>query len=398
MSEGDPIIIDKSVVGADGADGNGILSVTLTDDFCLVFNYTDGTNSGKIGPIRGAKGADGANGADGLTPILTLDESGNLSVKYGVGGAVTLLGNIKGVKGDKGDSGTNGANGVDGKSAYELYKAAHPEYTGTQEEWLAALKGEKGDTGRGIAKTEIIDGHLWITYTDDLTNPTDVGLVTNKDEGKTEITPFTYTELEDGTYSVALNSVFKESIATVVIPETFNGKAVTELSFAAFDGVTHLSKVVLPDSIKVIDGYAFRNCKKLKEINLPYGLTEINASAFYNCVSLQTITIPNTVTYIGAEAFKRCTLIQSITIPSSVTYIGTNPFKESGLTKATFEDPIGWKTVYTYNGNTSVNKRYSQSDMSDENKAAQLLCDPGYTTIISKAGNKITVYYHLIKE
>lgn len=239
---------------------------------------------------------------------------------------------------------------------------------------------------------------MWITYTDDLTNPTDVGLVTNKDEGKTEITPFTYTELEDGTYSVALNSVFKESIATVVIPETFNGKAVTELSFAAFSGVTHLSKVVLPDSIKVIASSAFSNCEKLKEINLPSGLTKIDMSAFYNCVSLQTITIPNTVTYIGAEAFKGCTLIQSITIPSSVTYIGSNPFKESGLTKATFEDPIGWKTVYTYNGNTSVNKRYSQSDMSDENKAAQLLCDPGYTIIISKAGNKITVYYHLIKE
>ena len=383
MSEGSPITIDKSVVGA---DGNGIEAVTLTTDFCLVFNYTDGTKSGKIGPIKGEKGADGTNGTngtDGLTPILTLDGSGNLFVKYGESGTATNLGNIKGqkgdtgeqgTKGDKGDNGTDGINGVDGKSAYELYKAAHPEYTGTQEEWLSTLKGEKGDTGRGIAKTEIIDGHLWITYTDDLTNPTDVGFVTNKDESKTEITPFTYTELEDGTYRVALNSVFKESIATVVIPETFNGKAVTELR--GFSGVTNLSKVVIPDSIKVIGGYAFRDCKKLKEINLSSGLTKIDTGAFYDCVSLQTITIPNTVTYIGVEAFKGCTLIQSITIPSSVTYIGKNPFRESGLTKATFEDPIGWKTAYnTSDGKISVVKRYSQSDMSDENKAAQLLCD-----------------------
>ena len=238
---------------------------------------------------------------------------------------------------------------------------------------------------------------MWITYTDDLTNPTDVGLVTNKDEGKTEITPFTYTELADGTYSVALNSVFKESIATAVIPETFNGKAVTVLK--GFSGVTNLSKVVIPDSIKVIYGYAFRDCKKLKEISLPSGLTKIDMGAFYDCVSLQTITIPDTVTYIGSGAFRGCTLLQSITIPSSVTYIGSNPFKESGLTKATFEDPIGWKTAYTSNnGKISVVKRYSQSDMSDENKAAQLLCDPGYTIISTTTGDKRTVYYYLIKE
>lgn len=213
---------------------------------------------------------------------------------------------------------------------------------------------------------------------------------------------FTYKELADGTYSVALNSVFKEAIRTAVIPETFNGKAVTEVSENAFEYATYLSKVVLPDSIKVINSSAFFGCKKLKEIYLPDGLTKIDSRAFNGCISLQSITIPNTVAYIGDRAFRYCTLLQSITIPSSVTYMGVSPFISSGLTKATFEDPIGWKTVYTFtyspgDERTFVDDRYSQSDMSDEDKAAKLLCDTGYVTVQTYRGSK-NVDCYLVKE
>ena len=38
-------------------------------------------------------------------------------------------------------------------------------------------QGIQGETGRGIAHIEIIDGYLWITYTDDLENPVNVGQI-----------------------------------------------------------------------------------------------------------------------------------------------------------------------------------------------------------------------------
>ena len=280
LSEGDPIIIDKSVVGADGKDGNGISKVTLTEDFCLVFNYTDGTSSDKIGPI---KGADGTNGADGLTPILTLDnESGDLSVKYGENGTVTLLGNIKGIKGDKGDKGA---------------------------------QGEKGDTGRGIAKTEIIDGYLWVTYTDDTKE--NVGLVGNSEDTSELI----FVELPDGTYGVKAGEKAK-NMAVITIPETYNGKAVTEICNSAFMNLPYLTTISIPNSVTNIDNYAFYNCLKLNNITLPESLITIGEYAFSSCFSLEAITIPANVTTIKKFAF----------------------WNDNNLSSATFENTDGWYT------------------------------------------------------
>ena len=55
-------------------------------------------------------------------------------------------------KGDKGDPGAKGENGTDGKSAYEVWKEIPGNGEKTKEEYLASLKGERGETGpQGIA-------------------------------------------------------------------------------------------------------------------------------------------------------------------------------------------------------------------------------------------------------
>ena len=54
--------------------------------------------------------------------------------------------------GKDGADGVDGKDGADGKSAYQI--AVDAGYTGTETEWLASLKGEKGDTGEAGASGE----------------------------------------------------------------------------------------------------------------------------------------------------------------------------------------------------------------------------------------------------
>lgn len=61
------------------------------------------------------------------------------------------------------------------------------------------------------------------------------------------------------------------------------------LSFSAFDEALDLQEVRLPDSLKIISSYCFRNCEKLKEINLPKSIEQIKSDAFYKCYELADI-------------------------------------------------------------------------------------------------------------
>ena len=57
---------------------------------------------------------------------------------------------LESLKGDTGPTGANGKDGKDGKSAYESWLDAGN--TGTEEDFINSLKGEKGDTGPTGAK------------------------------------------------------------------------------------------------------------------------------------------------------------------------------------------------------------------------------------------------------
>lgn len=85
-------------------------------------------------------GKDGKDGKDGISPAVTVTETetgATISVTDATSTTTAELHN-----GEKGDTGSRGA---DGKSAYEI--ALQNGFTGTEADWLASLKGQKGDTG-----------------------------------------------------------------------------------------------------------------------------------------------------------------------------------------------------------------------------------------------------------
>ena len=91
----------------------------------------------------------------------------------------------------------------------------------------------------------------------------------------------------------------------VVVPSEIEGYPVTKIGSYAFDGygtnVMHMA-VTLPDTLKVIGGYAFYNCWSLREIKFPAGLEKIEQYAFSRCRLLSVVDIPAGTT-VSSNAF-----------------------------------------------------------------------------------------------
>ena len=124
---------------------------------------------------------------------------------------------------------------------------------------------------------------------------------------------FTFTLLNDGTYSIAAAN--KSGMPNQIgIPSTYNGKAVSTIAAYAFQNCSNIKVVSIPDSIKRIENYAFYYCTALTRITFQQGseLISIGESAFYNCYNLKAITIPANIKTIGSGAFNACSSLHDV--------------------------------------------------------------------------------------
>ena len=87
------------------------------------------------------------------------------------------------------------------------------------------------------------------------------------------------------------------------------------------------TSVTIPDSVKVISGNAFKNCRKLISITIPNSVEKIYFDAFRGCDNLISVTFGNSVTYIDSYSFYGCKSLSSVSIPNSVTFIGSYAFE-----------------------------------------------------------------------
>ena len=96
-------------------------------------------------------------------------------------------------------------------------------------------------------------------------------------------------------------------------------------------------KVELGSGITRIGKYAFQNITNITELPIPDTVTEIGEGAFCFCSALQRVSIPDGVTAIESMTFSVCSALTSITIPEKVTGIGTFAFEEcTALTEIFF--------------------------------------------------------------
>ena len=111
----------------------------------------------------------------------------------------------------------------------------------------------------------------------------------------------------------------------VVVPSEYKGKKVIAIRGNVFKGL-NVEKVVLPDSIKEINGHAFENNKRLKEVVMPSSLEILGSQAFKNCTSLEKIDIPVGVKEIQYSTFEGATSLQEVSFNNQEIIIGGYAF------------------------------------------------------------------------
>ena len=118
----------------------------------------------------------------------------------------------------------------------------------------------------------------------------------------------------------------KTSDDHVEVPKMFGDRVVTNIGKQAFYNLAAVVEITLPDSILVIDEYAFAGCSELTALNLPDGVTTIGEGAFLNCVALTDVKLNNSLETIGAKAFNGCTAMTNVDLPAGLTSIGDGAF------------------------------------------------------------------------
>ena len=176
---------------------------------------------------------------------------------------------------------------------------------------------------------------------------------------------FTYW-VEDGAATV---TGYNGSATDIEVPSELGGCPVTAIGWFAFEDQENLKQIKLPDSITLIDEYAFRGCTALTEIVLPVRLKEIGEGAFAD-TALTQIESPAATTAIGEAAFVGCSKLTAITVQSGNTnysasmgilfdrYQETLICFPAGKNVTVYTTPYGVKTIgpYAFAGCTYLQK------------------------------------------
>ncbi|MDE6916174.1 MAG: leucine-rich repeat domain-containing protein [Lachnospiraceae bacterium] len=152
---------------------------------------------------------------------------------------------------------------------------------------------------------------------------------------------WSYRKREDNTLMI---TNYKGKDIEVTVPKRIGRGVVTAIGKGAFSGTFHnskltyeqvehhkkITKVTLPDTIELIDDWAFARMTELEEIIIPAGVQEIGGYAFAECVLLKSLTIPGNVQRIGISAVSKCNRLESVCIEEGVPEIGECMFWDCG--------------------------------------------------------------------
>ena len=164
------------------------------------------------------------------------------------------------------------------------------------------------------------------------------------------------TEEEIAYYQFMEESLKARADETLGLTSVKLPNGIKELSDYCFYSTTWLKQVELPETLEVIDVYAFYG-SGIETIEIPINTTKINNQAFYRCASLHTVDIKATeLASIGGYGFRECSLLTKVIIRSNnVPTVNSNSFNDT---------PIKSGTGYIYVQDDLVSKFKSTTNWS----------------------------------
>ena len=127
------------------------------------------------------------------------------------------------------------------------------------------------------------------------------------------------------------------------------GDGVKEIGYAFFSGCEKLGGVAIGKSVETIGVYAFSDCTNLVNVRFNPGaqLRVIGESAFQNDINIVTMVLPDTVEIIENYAFNGCSDLAFFNTPASIKQIGSYCFAGSNFYSGASVDSTG--VVYVGN-------------------------------------------------
>lgn len=149
---------------------------------------------------------------------------------------------------------------------------------------------------------------------------------------------FDFEELPDGTLQVVK---YRGKNENPQIPTEVDGKKVTAIGEAAFQGSLTIKTLAIPEGITEIGDYAFECCARLTSVSFPSTLRKVGMGAFSGCVMLKSVSVSEGITEFGDGAFYFCRRLAGFAFPKSVTHVGDYMFAEcTSLKEVTFEEGL----------------------------------------------------------
>lgn len=128
------------------------------------------------------------------------------------------------------------------------------------------------------------------------------------------------------------------SLKTIALPQSLQ-----YIRTSAFER-SGLQAIVIPERVRVVDWFAFKDCKALQTVDIQYsdkfGLYEIGREAFAGCSALSSIVLPPSLSDIVGRAFADCTALSNVYVQREYDYRISPNNKCTALRIGTRDDGI----------------------------------------------------------